>query len=200
MNRILIPSKGEATLSIQDCRWLAEQGCPETAVRMHHDLSHLYLRFRVLESDPRITCTRLNEPVYTDSCVEFFVQPVPGPDAAYLNFEMNAAGVLLLGKGTQRENRRLLAETEMEGIIITPGHDLDEAGHAMFWRIDLTISFKWLMAQVPGFVPAAGAILGANFYKCGDLTPVPHYGSWNPMTAPVPDFHRPMDFGELVLE
>ncbi|MBR5570284.1 MAG: hypothetical protein IKW10_05250 [Oscillospiraceae bacterium] len=39
----------------------------------------------------------------------------------------------------------------------------------------------------------------ANCYKCGDLTPKPHYLSWNPVTSPNPDFHRPQDFGLMTL-
>ena len=38
-----------------------------------------------------------------------------------------------------------------------------------------------------------------NFYKCGDETKTPHYGSWNPIENPTPDFHRPEGFGELVI-
>jgi hypothetical protein len=41
--------------------------------------------------------------------------------------------------------------------------------------------------------------LKGNFYKCGeDMTPQ-HYGSWNPVTAKEPDFHRPECFGDLVI-
>lgn len=39
-----------------------------------------------------------------------------------------------------------------------------------------------------------------NFYKCADLTTVPHYLSWSPVGTPSPDFHRPEYFGTLVLD
>ena len=38
-----------------------------------------------------------------------------------------------------------------------------------------------------------------NFYKC-DESLHPHFGSWNPIEAPAPDFHRPECFGKLMLE
>jgi hypothetical protein len=38
-----------------------------------------------------------------------------------------------------------------------------------------------------------------NFYKCGDETEYPHFGCWNLIASPVPDFHRPEYFGEIVL-
>ena len=31
----------------------------------------------------------------------------------------------------------------------------------------------------------------ANFYKCGDKLPVPHFLSWKPINVPAPDFHLP---------
>ena len=44
-----------------------------------------------------------------------------------------------------------------------------------------------------------GLRLRGNFYKCGDATVQPHYLAWNPVTSAVPAFHRPEDFGEIVL-
>ncbi|WP_431217920.1 carbohydrate-binding family 9-like protein [Puia sp. P3] len=38
----------------------------------------------------------------------------------------------------------------------------------------------------------------ANFYKCGDECPEPHYLAWNNIGTPAPDFHQPRYFGELV--
>lgn len=198
MLKAIIPTQTELPILLQDCGWLAEKGCPETTAWIRHDGEQLHIRFLVMESDPRITCTRMNEPVYTDSCVEFFIQPVAGPDAVYLNFEMNAAGVLLLGKGPERNARRQLSESEANGISIVPSRGVDSENRA-FWSISLAIPFSWLKEQVPGFEPVSGAVLKANFYKCGDSTPIPHYGSWSPMTALKPDFHRPSDFGELEL-
>jgi hypothetical protein len=40
----------------------------------------------------------------------------------------------------------------------------------------------------------------ANFYKCGDETPEPHFLSWNPIDLPKPNFHVPQFFGQLELE
>jgi hypothetical protein len=44
-----------------------------------------------------------------------------------------------------------------------------------------------------------GAILCANFYKCGDELSMPHLVSWNAIQAPHPDYHRPECFGQLRL-
>ena len=36
-----------------------------------------------------------------------------------------------------------------------------------------------------------------NFYKCGDLTEIPHYLAWAPLSCDTPDYHRRQDFGCL---
>jgi hypothetical protein len=37
----------------------------------------------------------------------------------------------------------------------------------------------------------------ANFYKCGDDLPEPHFLAWNMINTEEPDFHRPEFFGTL---
>ena len=51
----------------------------------------------------------------------------------------------------------------------------------------------WNLKLVPG------GVLYANFYKCGDDTPQPHFISWSPIDLPKPDFHAPQFFGVLEL-
>ena len=44
-----------------------------------------------------------------------------------------------------------------------------------------------------------GRVIRANFYKCGDETPIPHFGMWSPVDNETPDFHRPEYFGKFIL-
>jgi hypothetical protein len=197
MKRIILKNK-EQMLAISDCHWGQEALCPETHAWIGRDKERLRIRFEVMEADPVITYHAMNEPVYKDSCVEFFLQPLPGQDDRFLNFEMNADATLLLGLGTDRHNRLQLQEEEADGVRVVPGRGVDRHGQP-FWSIELSISFSWLKAWFPGFEPVPGANMRANFYKCGDEAPVPHYGSWNPMADSEPDFHRSEDFGEIEL-
>ena len=43
----------------------------------------------------------------------------------------------------------------------------------------------------------AGHRMRGNFYKCGDLTDAPHWGSWAPVERV--DFHVPHLFGEIIV-
>jgi hypothetical protein len=45
-----------------------------------------------------------------------------------------------------------------------------------------------------------GKTCRANFYKCGDDLPEPHFLSWNNIIADKPDFHLPQYFGTLTFE
>lgn len=196
--RIGLKTGGQQRLRITDCGWGPLPACPETDVLVERTGAGLAICFRVYEANPRITFHAMNEPVYRDSCVEFFVQPLGVPGSPYINFEMNAAGTLLLARGATRGERESLGAGDLEGVLIEP-HGLSESEGRTCWALSLFVPFAWLADMVPGFRAQAGAVLRANFYKCGDDTAVPHYGSWNPMTAPRPDFHRPEDFGEIEL-
>ncbi len=61
------------------------------------------------------------------------------------------------------------------------------------------IPFNIIKAVYGNDVLAPGDKISAAFYKCGDNTGRPHYGSWKAIAAESPDFHRPEFFGELVL-
>ena len=196
--RIGLRTGEQRQLRITDCGWGPAPVCPETDVCVTRTETGLTVHFRVFEATPRITFHAMNEPVYRDSCVEFFVQPLGLEGSPYFNFEMNAAGTLLLGCGAARGERESLGRDDLEGVRIEPHGSSVKEGRPC-WALTLFVPFAWLSDKMPGFHAVTGTVLRANFYKCGDDTQVPHYGSWNPMSAPRPDFHRPEDFGEIEL-
>ena len=163
---------------------------PEAEVRLYYTEEGLHLRYRVYETDPKAAYRQRNDPVYRDSCVECFLQPMPESDARYFNFEFNAAGVLFLGFGTDRDRSLPPEPDERFAIEARPGFP---------WELEFTIPFPFIRSYFPDFRPTTDAALRANFYKCGDDTGAPHYASWHPVLSAEPDFHRSADFGELRL-
>lgn len=179
--------------------WL-DNGCrPEVRVWLAYSHEALRILFRVYEENPLARFTRLNDPVYKDSCVEFFLQPTPGTDNRYLNFELNALGTLLLGLGEGRAQREYLNVDPALLGIQTSTVCVDPADGRSFWELQFSIPFSWLIASFPDFLPQPGTRMRGNLYKCGDETAFPHYGAWSRVTSPTPDFHRSCDFGELLL-
>lgn len=170
---------------------------PETHAQLCLTQDALHGRFVCYEQSPVIRYLGANEPVYLDSCVEFFLQPMPETDRRYLNFEFNAAGTLLLGLGVDRNNRDQSYGLEPERFSIVAERGLaDEAGR-IYWTLSFRIPLDWLAEVFPGFSATPGHVFKGNFYKCGSETPVAHYVSWSPVGVPTPDFHLSEYFGTL---
>ena len=170
--------------------------CPEATFRVAHDGKCLAVVYHVKGRDLRAVGLEDNSKVWQDSCCECFLKT---SDGEYMNFEMNCIGSLLVEKGAGRGDRCFLPDDAVRSI--RRYHSLehktyDIAGGCFEWTLALLIPFE-LLGYDPAHLPQT---IGANFYKCGDLTATPHYLSWNPVRTAVPDFHRPEFFGVLKLE
>ncbi|GLX68632.1 carbohydrate-binding family 9-like protein [Paenibacillus glycanilyticus] len=187
-----------ATVAYQ--QWSAVAQPPETEVRGVYDDHALYLQFQVFEVAPVIRHRQDGAPVYEDSCVEFFFQPLPAEDARYFNFELNAAGMLLLeiGEPGKERNRIAVANAGQRFGIRSEVGLWEPVGGRMYWELYLRIPFTFVQEWFPTFRAIPGTVMRGNFYKCGDLTPEPHYLSWSPVQSDVPNFHRPDSFGMIM--
>jgi hypothetical protein len=170
---------------------------PRARFRIAHDGASLLVAFEVEERCSRASETRDNGRVWEDSCVEFFFQP--GGEGGYYNFECNATGALLCAYGLDRHDRVAAPLEALASIRRQSRLEVERrAETSSRWSLLLTIPFTALFRH--RFTPRAGAGDRANFYKCGDLLPVPHFLSWNPVSSGTPDFHRPDCFGLLTFQ
>jgi len=187
------------SLRIGHYLWLANDYRPLVEVRLCWSQGFLHVRFRVEERRVRVRYTRFQDPVYKDSCVEFFIDAFPETRQGYINFETNAAGTLLAAFGPDRSRRKPLWPEDLAGfdaVSSIPGPIDGEHG-----RTDWTLEYRIPLAlfrKVYGRDVRPGRRAAANFYKCGDETEVPHYGAWSRVETPSPDFHRPEFFGEVI--
>ncbi|RIX51217.1 hypothetical protein D3P08_17245 [Paenibacillus nanensis] len=187
-------------LAVRHYKWMPAHHAIKVRAALSYTPDELQISFRAYEDSPLIRFTRHNDMVYKDSCVECFLQPAPHADARYLNLEMNAAGTLRIGIGTGRHDRDYLELEDLPPMHIRTELGLrDEATGETYWTARLRIPMKWLESLFPDFRPVPGAKLRANFYKCGDETSRPHYGSWSAVYSDTPDFHLSEDFGWLLL-
>src|SRR5258708_3044160 len=67
---------------------------PRVFARLLRDQRSLLLGFEVEDDYAVSRATQYQEQVSRDSCVEFFVKPLPG--SGYFNFELNCGGTMLL--------------------------------------------------------------------------------------------------------
>lgn len=183
--------------SIDNINWPQFHYKPIAAYSIAHDGDRLYIHFFVRGNCLKAIYTEDQSPVWTDSCVEFFVQP-PGSEL-YYNFEFNCIGTCYAAKRTSREDFALLNTDELSQVkrYAALGRKPFQEMEGLFvWDVLVSIPFSLIGLDAKNLPNS----IRANFYKCADGTILPHYLSWNPIETPKPDFHRPEFFGELFLE
>ena len=179
---------------IDHAPWNAFPYKPQASFAMAYGDSSVYLKFFVEEKHVRAVYSEPNQPVYKDSCVEFFVSF--GDEPEYYNFEFNCAGTCLLSFGEQRNNRKMTTADLIKSIAFQSSIKPTTKKDANIgWELTLVIPFAAF--QYHKFSSMKGKKCRANFYKCGDDLPEPHFLAWNMINTEEPDFHRPEFFGTL---
>jgi len=176
--------------------WQSFPGKPFVRFAIAYTTQTIFIKYYVREIVIRAKYTRVNDPVWKDSCVEFFVAPADG--GVYYNFEINCIGTCLAEKGLSRSPREKLSPAIIRNIKRFPS-----LGSKPFEEKEG--DFSWdMFVIIPVDVFTDHSILSlkdktfrANFYKCGDALSRPHYLSWHPVLTAEPDFHRPEFFGNI---
>lgn len=184
--------------SVNQAPWKDFPYKPDVKVKCAWQPQGIFLKYYVREDCVRAVYSKPNEPVYKDSCVEFFVSP---PEAkGYYNFEINPIGNILAAFGSSRNDRKFLPEAIIKNIAVMSSlgrEPFQERIGTVKWEITAFIPVDVIAKHMSGL--QKGCILRANFYKCGDELSKPHYLCWAEIDTPIPDFHRPEYFGDLVL-
>jgi Carbohydrate-binding family 9 len=177
--------------------WPDRQQVPQARFAIAHSGDCLFIKFEVAEKYVRATYRQSNEPVYKDSCVEFFL--APGDGQAYYNFEFNCIGTCLLGYGTKETQERhylpaALIDKIKRQALLKAGEA--KAADRITW--ELTVGIPVEVFCYHDLTTLQGLKGRANFYKCGDDLPEPHFLVWNEIKAQAPNFHLPEFFGEIL--
>ncbi len=148
------------------------------------------IRMYAEENELRCENVEDNSPVNQDSCLEFFLMPYD--DGPYFNFEINPNGCMKVKVGYNKTERK---------FITTPG------GFKEFFNIASEIRNDcWIVSyEIPkSFLFGSQDIpkqFRGNFFKCGDLTVIPHYQCWSEIAfTEKPNFHIPDCFGLFEFE
>jgi len=171
---------------------------PIVTFNIGYSSNAIFIKYDVHGSMLRAIYTNDQEPVYEDSCVEFFCKK---PDSEYyFNFEFNCIGTCLAARRkNKKEDVQRLSPDEMKQIerhSSLARRAFKEMEGMFVWDLVVKIPFS-LLGFGEGEIP--DKLLG-NFYKCADGTESPHYLSWSPIQTETPNFHRPDFFGELWFE
>ncbi|HEY1022535.1 MAG TPA: carbohydrate-binding family 9-like protein [Flavisolibacter sp.] len=155
---------------------------------------YIYLQYNVEEPVVLAAYGKNNNPVYKDSCVEAFFSFDGG--ATYYNFEFNAIGTVLAAYGAAKESRDYLPDALLEQIQSQSVIRKEGRGTMVNWQFTVAIPFTVFVHQP--FTSLDGQACSANFYKCGDNLPEPHFLCWSPVQSKEPNFHLPQFFGKLL--
>lgn len=171
---------------------------PQVGFQVFYSSDALYIHFLVKEDFIKAQYVRPNEAVWEDSCVEFFVSF--DDRQTYYNIEMNPFGTGLVGYGTSdKETRSRLSDARIQQINMYT--EVKSVEGKKEWKAILEIPYSTFEEQT---ALSAGTLKGktlhANFYKCGDGLPAPHFVTWNRIEFPTPNFHLPEFFGEVTFD
>ncbi len=169
---------------------------PKSTAKMFYTEEAFHVMLKSSEEEIKAVYKNMNDPVYKDSCLEFFLNPNPEADKRYMNFEFNPLGTLLLGIGEGRNDRELLYTNWKEVFCVKTS--IENKGQS-FWSVEFCIPFEFIKGIYGTVEFTPGHKMKGNFYKCGDETKYPHYMCWNNILKGTPDFHVPEFFGEFVL-
>lgn len=175
--------------------WKTYAFTPLVNYAIAHGSEALFLKFYVEEQLVIAAHGTTNAPVYKDSCVEFFIS---FDENGYYNFEFNCLGACLAEFGSGRDDRGRLSEESIEKIRSQSVIIRDQKKGDIHWTITLAIPLN--VFQFHSLSSLRGVQCRANFFKCGDELPEPHYLSWSDINAAEPDFHLPQFFGVVTFK
>lgn len=168
---------------------------PTVLFSIAHDGRHLFIKYDVTETEVLARYKHINDPVYKDSCVEFFINF--GNEEPYYNLEFNRLGTCLGSYGEDRENRTSLPVERLKKIKHERTLRQVEINHepAINWTLAVSVPIEVFCFHSFDSIQYQNCRM--NFYKCGDDLAHPHYLVWNSIEWPEPNFHLPQFFGKV---
>lgn len=193
-------------LSINNFRPEGSDARPEAVCRVLYDDSGLYLRYSLKDRWVKCAAENYQDSVCEDSCVEFFIEPAGGK--GYLNFELNACGVMLLYHvidwtevGDAYADYYAVEKYADEAVKRYPSLKAEEVKEEITdpcdWELGVYIPFTLIEKEFDSVkLPESGTVWRGNFYTCADGTSHPRWASWSPVNKL--NFHLPECFGEII--
>lgn len=174
--------------------WGFTEYTPEVYAKVVYDETGFTVEFVTKESNPLREKTEHFQEVSQDSCVEFFVNFDPENSDEYINFEVNANGVMRADIRTDRYNYTNLTFEDIQSLHIEAKIEDD------YWTVNYKVNTSLIKKYYPNFDINECKYIKGNMYKCGSKTKVRHYMTLFELKCEKPDFHRPEYFGIINLE
>ncbi|NLI89265.1 MAG: hypothetical protein GX366_02495 [Epulopiscium sp.] len=185
-------------LEINEYPWYEGGLKQETKAQLAIYQDRIYIHAKAQDKYIRHDAKELNDPVYEDSCFEFFVTPWDHKSQSYFNIEINCMGVLYMAYKDGKGGKKMISKEQSRQISIKSSlkesKDIDkESG----WELEIIIPIG-LLEEISEKEIKKDVWYG-NFYRCGGKED-DQYASWNPIEFEKPSFHQPMQFGRLIIQ
>lgn len=175
--------------------WVEYPYKPSVLFSIAYSTNAILLKFFVQEKQIRAINYKTNSSIWEDSCVEFFISF--DDNINYYNIEFNCIGTGLIGYGKSKTNRELL-DVAIVNQVKTLSNIKLETGKKVKWELTMIIPLS--VFSITSLKTLENKECKANFYKCGDLLPEPHFISWSNIESKNPNFHLPAYFGHVIFE
>src|SRR5262249_45434853 len=101
------------------------------------------------------------------------------------------------GFGSGRTDRKLIDENLLSDIRRLSVIKCFRDHERQFFDWELTLVIPCEIFAYSNISNLKERCCRANFYKCGDKLPEPHFLAWRNVKAATPDFHLPEYFGSI---
>ena len=190
--------------SIDTESWEGYEYHPEVKFRIAYSATEIYLQYQVKECCVKAVYGEdKGSSPYKDSCLEFFCIP-DETNNIYYNLELNCIAKGTFAGGEKRNERNKFGDDVLSQIRrhSTLGDTAfgTKVSEDKPFEYTITVALPVKLFSMSDVKPLKGRTIRANFYKCGDDMPQPHYLSWNRIGTEKPNFHVPAYFGNIHFE
>lgn len=172
---------------------------PAVSFAVAHNGKNLLIHYRVTEKRTLGTMVNDLDPVYQESCCEFFC--MNEGDSLYYNIESNCLGSILMQCGSGRDNRIVSSVGNLQGVDRWASLGRESIGlmaQETHWVLALVVPVAAFWRH--DYATLSGKTFLANVYNCLGSGDDRQYVTWNPIDTPNPDFHRPECFRRLYFQ
>ena len=169
---------------------------PTVDFAVAHNGANLLIHYRVTEKKTLGTMVKDLDPVYKDSCCEFFC--MNEGDSLYYNIESNCLGSILMECGKGRDNRTTSTTENLQHIdrwASLGRKDIGLINKETHWELAVVVPVAAFWRH--NFGTLSGKTFLVNVYNCVGSGDDRQYVTWNPIDTPSPDFHRPEYFRRI---
>lgn len=189
-------------LSLQNFMGTKPLYFPKVNAKLLYNYNSIFLRFEVTEKNIIAVAKNHFDAVYEDSCVEFFFSIEENNPKSYFNLEINCSGKVLFGFKNLKDNvSKKIAISDIDKLNINTtflGKIIDKPiTEETNWFAECEIPFSLIESYSDIALTYPPKKWSANFYKCADKSPTPHWLTWNKVDYSYPNFHLPQYFGKI---